>query len=72
MRKKKEARESKYSLSSLTEAQRRDKIDTLEDRRDAVILEIEDLLKTAAKAMRRRSLTRRRYKHGKSPNDRRL
>lgn len=72
MKRKKDTRESKYSLSGLTEAQRRDKIDQLEDKRDAVILEIEDLLKVAAKSMKRRSLTRRRYKHGKSPNDRRL
>ena len=58
------------ALSELTEAERLEYIKKLEDERDDVIFELEQLMKRSAKLLKKRSLSRRRYKLGRSPNDR--
>ena len=58
------------SLSELTDAERLEYIEKLENERDDVIFEIEQLMKRSAKLLRRRSLGRRRFKLGRAPNDR--
>jgi len=58
-------------LAELTEAQRREYIERLEGERDDVIFELEEIMKTASKLMRRRSLAKRKFKLGRAPNDRR-
>ncbi len=58
------------SLPELTEAERIEYIEKLEGERDDLIFELEQLMKRSAKLLRRRSLARRRYKLGRSPNDR--
>lgn len=58
------------SLSELTDAERLEYIEKLENERDDVVFEIEQLMKRSAKLLRRRSLARRRFKLGRAPNDR--
>lgn len=59
------------SLSEMTEAERLEYIESLEDDRDFVVSELEELMKELAKLTGRRSLKRRRFKLGRAPNDRR-
>ncbi len=56
-------------ISEMTEAERREAIARLEEQRNEVILELEDVMRDVASEMKRRGLSRRRYKFGKSPND---
>ena len=58
------------SVPELTDAERVEYIDRLESERDDVIFELEQLMRRSAKLLRRRSLARRKYKLGSSPNDR--
>ena len=57
------------AISEMTDAERREAIARLEEQRNEVILELESVMRDAASEMKRRGLARRRYKHGKSPND---
>lgn len=58
------------TLPELTEAERLEYIEKLEDERDNVIFELEQRMVRLAKMLKKRSLSRRKYKHGASPNDR--
>lgn len=58
------------TLPELTEAERLEFIKKLEDERDNVIFELEQRMARLAKMLKKRSLSRRKYKLGASPNDR--
>ena len=58
------------TLPELTEAERLEFIKKLEDERDNVIFELEQRMSRLAKMLKKRSLSRRKYKLGASPNDR--
>lgn len=58
------------TLPELTEAERLEYIKKLEDERDNVIFELEQRMARLAKMLKKRSLSRRKYKLGASPNDR--
>lgn len=58
------------TLPELTEAERLEFIKKLEDERDNVIFELEQRMARLAKMLKKRSLSRRKYKFGASPNDR--
>ncbi len=59
-----------HPLSELSEAERNDYIEKLETERDDLIFKLELLMERSAKLLRRRSLAKRKYKLGNSPNDR--
>lgn len=58
------------NFSELGEAERGDRIEKLETERDDLIFKLELLMERSAKLLRRRSLAKRKYKLGSSPNDR--
>ena len=57
------------TLPEMTEAERLDYIKMLEDERDNLIFEIEQRMTRLAKILKKRSLSRRKYKLGASTND---
>ncbi len=60
----------KKPVSDMTEDERRAAIERLEGMRDEIVYQIEEIMQRAAKATKKGGLKRRRYKLGKSPNDR--
>ena len=57
------------TLPEMTEAERLEYIKKLEDERDNVIFELEQRMVRLSKILKKRSLSRRKYKLGASPND---
>lgn len=57
------------TTNQMAEKEREEAIRELEEQRDLLIFEIEDLLSKLSKKLKFRKLVRRRYRLGKSPND---
>ena len=57
-------------VSELTEKQRKEKIERLEEQRDDVVRRIEKLMVRISRETRRSSLMERKFPLGDSPNDR--
>ena len=57
------------TLPEMTEVERLEYIKKLEDERDNLIFELEQRMTRLAKILKKRSLSRRKYKLGTSPND---
>ena len=57
------------TLPEMTEAERLEYIKVLEDKRDNLVFELEQRMTRLAKILKKRSLSRRTYKLGTSPND---
>ena len=57
------------TTNQMAEKEREEAIRELEEQRELLIFEIEDLLSKLSKKLKCRKLVRRRYRLGKSPND---
>ena len=57
------------TLPEMTEAERLEYIKVLEDKRDNLVFELEQRMTRLAKILKKRSLSRRKYQLGTSPND---
>ena len=62
--------QKKYRKTDMSDKQRKDKIDRLEEHRDDVIRRIEKLMVRISRETRMRRLRNRKYPLGDSPNDR--